>query len=159
IGDTPGRVVVVAAGNSGEADAHASSTLLDGVHEIPIHIAAADPTMPSGASGHSTVGLEIFYDTAAPHTDGAAAVDIEIKGPGGKALKGPGGQALQGDFDDDGLATVDNSDMAMTGLRGVAVVIAKTAKQASIKAGDWTLRLRGQTLRYDAWIVEPVEDD
>ena len=114
---------------------------------------------PTGPSSQTSVRVEVYYDAAAPHTGDAGALDLELKGPGGKVLKVTPGDALQGRFDDDGEAIVDNSDVAMTGLRGTVVVITPAMGQASIKAGDWTLRLRGRTLRYDAWLVEPNEDD
>jgi subtilisin family serine protease len=158
VGDAPGRAVVVAAGNSGEVDGHASAALLDGLHEIPIHIAPSDSTMSGGPSGQSSVSLEVYYDASAPHVGSDGAVDLELKAPGGKVLKVPVGQTLQGRFDDDGVGTIDNSDTSMTGLRGAAVVIAKGTGQTSLKAGDWTLRLRGRTLRYDVWLVDPLED-
>lgn len=158
-GDRPGRVIVVAAGNSGEVDGHASSTLLAGLHEIPIHLTAADPKKPSGPSTQSGVRLEVYYDSAAPHTGEAAEVALELKAPGGKVLKVGSGEALQGQFDDDGTAIIDNSDAAMTGLRSAVVLITQATGQTGIRAGDWTLRVRGRTLRYDVWLVEPLEDN
>lgn len=158
-GDQPGRIIVVAAGNSGEVDGHASSTLLNGLHEIPIHLVPADPHQSSGPSNQSSVRLEIYYDSAAPHTGEAGEVTMELKAPGGKVLKVGVGEALQGQFDDDGTAIIDNSDVAMTGRRGVVVLITQTMGQPGIRAGDWILRLRGRTLRYDAWLVEPLEDN
>lgn len=158
-GDQPGRVIVVAAGNSGEVDGHASSTLLNGLHEIPIHLLPADPHQTSGPSNQSSVRLEVYYDSAAPHTGEAGAVTLELKAPGGKVLRVAGGEALQGQFDDDGTAIIDNSDMAMTGRRGVVVLLTKAMGQPGIRAGDWILRVRGRTLRYDVWLVEPLEDN
>lgn len=158
-GDQPGRIIVVAAGNSGEVDGHASSTLLNGLHEIPIHLVPADPHQSSGPSNQSSVRLEVYYDSAAPHTGEAGEVTMELKAPGGKVLKVGVGEALQGQFDDDGTAIIDNSDVAMTGRRGVVVLITQAMGQPGIRAGDWILRLRGRTLRYDAWLVEPLEDN
>ena len=158
-GDQPGRVIVVAAGNSGEVDGHASSTLLDGLHEIPIHLLPADPAKATGPSSQSSVRLEVYYDRAAPHTGEAGEVALELKAPGGKVLKVGVGEALQGQFDDDGTAIIDNSDLAMTGRRGAVVLITQAMGQPGIRAGDWILRVRGRTLRYDAWLVEPLEDN
>ncbi len=159
VGEQPGRLIVAAAGNSGEVDGHASAALLDGVHEIPIHLQPADAENPGGPSNQTSVQLEVYYDAAAPHTGEAGAVTLELKAPGGKVLRVGVGDALQGRFDDDGTAIIDNSDQAMTGLRTAVVLITGAMDQNSIRAGDWTLRLRGQTLRYDVWLTEPLEDN
>jgi subtilisin family serine protease len=155
IGDRPGRALVAAAGNSGEDDIHASSSLLDGTHEIAVRV----KSLSDKPQTQSAVAIEIFYDTAAPHkSDGAGVVDIEVRAPGGKVLKGTLGESVRGRFDEDGEAIIDNSDTAMTGLRGAVVLLAKDAGKGSLADGDWVIRLRGQTLRYDLWLVQSSDD-
>ena len=161
-GDTrPSRALVVASGNDGESDVHASASLLDGTHEIPVHVEQLED--PQGLVGDSGFALELYYEASAAGQPGAppGTLDIELVAPGGKVLTVAAGGANRGTFAGDGVAVIDNSDTAPTGLRGAIIVVSKEGKSSepgALKTGDWTVRLRGRTLRYDLWLVEGTPD-
>lgn len=150
----PGRILVAAAGNSGDLDIHSSSSLFHGTHDITIHIDHADIPVQE-----STTSLELYYDAAAPPLrDGTANLTLTLRSPSGRRFEVPMGQSLQASFPDEGEAVIDASDVAETGLRGVLVSIFKPAGQGYPKAGDWHLEIQGQTRRYDLWKVFSSDD-
>jgi len=149
-----GVVAVAAAGNSGAFDRHASSSLLSGEHTITIHV---EPT--GAASQESGLLLELYYDPLAPpQNSGEAQLTFELSSPKGKRLQVPMGQSKQADFADEGQATLDASDMATTGLRGVLVSLSQKAGKGPVSKGDFKLTLRGRTRRYDLWHVVSTDD-
>lgn len=153
--DKPGRALVVASGNSGEDDLHASGGLLNGTDEIPIKVGSG--TGDSG--GGSSVALEVFFNTAAPQTsDGIGRIDLELYSPAGKVLRSAPGESNQGTFPNEGVGIIDNSDDTMMGLRGAVILINATSPTETVKSGEWRLRIKGQTLRYDVWMVEATAD-
>lgn len=153
--DLPGRALVAAAGNSGEDDIHASGGLLNGTDEITIKV----DTGSGDSGGQSSLALEVFFNTASPQTaDGVGHIDLELYSPGGKVLRSLAGESNQGTFTGEGVGILDNSDDTMTGLRGAVVVIHSPDPASSVKTGDWRLRIKGQTQRYDVWKVDATED-
>ncbi len=150
----PGRILVSAAGNSGDLDIHAGASLLSGSHEITIQLRHFDIPV-----SETTTSLELYYDAAAPPLrDGSANLTLSLRSPSGRLFEVPMGQSLRATFEDEGEAVIDASDVAETGLRGVLISIFKPAGQGAPKEGDWRLTLRGQTRRYDLWKVLASDD-
>lgn len=154
IADRPGRILVAAAGNSGDLDIHSSASLLHGTHDITIHIDHFDIPVTE-----STSAFELYYDAGAPPLrDGTANLTLTLRSPSGRRFDVPMGQSLKASFEDEGEAVIDASDVAETGLRGVLISIYKPAGQGFPKVGDWHLQLTGQTRRYDLWKVFSSDD-
>lgn len=151
IANRPGRLLVAAAGNAGNEDMHASSTVLKGRHEIPLEI---EINKDSKATRHALY-VELYYDAAAPHVAGESGfLDLALVSPDGVVLHAPVGETVSGRFSGEGDATIDNADGAESGLRGAYLVLATDTESNQLKAGTWRLRLSGQTLRYDLWMVQ-----
>jgi subtilisin family serine protease len=150
----PGRVLVAAAGNAGDEDPHASSSLLQGSQSVTLHLTHQDVPVEQ-----SSVSLELYYDASAPpHVGGAAELTLVLYSPSGRRFEAPMGQALQASFDDEGEAVIDATDVAATGTRGVVITLGKQPGKGPPKEGDWRLELRGKTMRYDLWRVEQSDD-
>lgn len=154
VGQRPGRIVVAAAGNSGDYDLHASAGLLHGSHEVTLRLVHHD--VPVAQSG---VSLELYYDALAPPLDGGVAeLTVVLRSPKGVRFEVPMGQSLQATFEDEGEAVIDATDLAATGLRGVLITLQSPPGKAPPKEGDWHLELRGKTRRYDLWRVVQSDD-
>lgn len=150
----PGRILVAAAGNSGDLDIHSGASLLSGSHEVTIHLEHFDVPVRE-----STTSLELYYDAAAPPLRGGSAnLTLALRSPSGRLFEVPMGQSLRASFEDEGEALIDASDLAETGLRGVLISIFKPAGKGAPKDGNWRLELRGQTRRYDLWKVFSSDD-
>lgn len=152
----PARLVVAAAGNSGNDDIHASGRLLDGSHDIAIRV---DPA--NSIAGKTSMVFEIYYEAAAPHTvSGVPELTLELRSPGGRVLRANLGDSVQGRFGGEGDAIIDNSDLTMpsaTGpipLRGGFILLSSESETTAIKSGTWSLRVIGRTLRYDVWLSD-----
>lgn len=152
----PARLLVAAAGNSGNDDIHASGRLLDGSHDITIRVDPAD-----SIAGKTSMVLEIYYEAAAPHTTaGVPELTVELRSPGGRVLRANLGDSVQGRFSGEGDAIIDNSDLTMPAgggpapLRGGFILLSSENETTAIKSGKWSLRLIGRTLRYDVWLSD-----
>ena len=150
------RLMVAAAGNSGNEDIHASGRMLDGSDDVKIQVEPANRI-----SGKTSIVLEIYYEAAAPHTTaGTPELELELRSPSGRVLRVGPGESNQGRFPGEGDAIVDNGDLTPATasgpapLRGGFVLLTSESATAPIKSGSWTLRLLGRTLRYDVWMSD-----
>jgi subtilisin family serine protease len=138
--DSPGRALVVAAGNDGARDQHGGGWSLDGEALLPLELAGS---VPSGG-----VTLEVWYT-------GALAITVET--PRG-TLHGPVdvGRSYDGRIGPEGHVLVDNtggpSPPTDDARRSATVVLMPTS--APVAAGTWRLRLAGRAARWDAWMIE-----
>lgn len=152
----PARLLVAAAGNSGNDDIHASGRLLDGSHDIAIRVEPAN-----SIAGKTSMVFEIYYEAAAPHsTSGVPELAVELRSPGGRVLRAALGDSVQGRFGGEGDAIIDNSDLTPATssgpvpLRGGFILLSSESESTAIKSGTWSLRLIGRTLRYDVWLSD-----
>lgn len=139
--DTPGRVLVIAAGNEASHDQHAGGWALDGHVDVPI--AAASSGAPD-----SQLALELWYD---------GAVSITVVAPSGKHY-GPvaPGTLLNGTVTTEGQVLVDNgshSSPRADGRRPASIAIVGP-KGGAPAGGTWTIVLDGSAHRWDLWITD-----
>lgn len=142
---TPGRAIVCAAGNDGGRDLHAAGfPAQDGATDVVLEI---PPYQPS--AGRDLVHLEVWYP--------AGGLSLELTTPTGRAL-GPvptGGQLEE--LTPDGLVQLLNAPDGpyIPNGRYKAVVIVDERDQTTPRPGRWVLTPRGQTPRFDVWLVNP----
>jgi hypothetical protein len=134
--DTPGRALVVAAGNDGGNDLHAGGWALDGSLTVPFHV-------PSAQAGFE---IEIWYR-------GSLDVAIEDAAHERTEVIRPGDL-----FDKTGKATrvrIDNATMGpeKSGLSGVTIVLSDATGKMGPEIGDYRIFLSGHTIRWDAWVL------
>ncbi len=156
----PARLMVAAAGNSGNDDIHASGRLLDGSHDIAIKVEPAN-----SIAGKTSLVFELYYEAAAPHSaSGVPELSLELRSPGGRVLRANLGDSVQGRFGGEGDAIIDNSDTTMPvgsgppALRGGFILLSSESETTAIKSGTWSLRILGRTLRYDLWLSDASAD-
>ena len=132
-----GRAVVVAAGNDGARDAHASMLRLDGELVLPLDA-------PASAVPNAQIALELWF---------AGALALQVESPNGQqsALTQPGTSST---IDTpDGRINIDNAVAGQPNQLSVAG-IALVGLSGAPAQGRWKLHLRGAAGRFDAWIVD-----
>ncbi len=132
-----GRAVVVAAGNDGNLDAHASMLRVDGELVLPFDA-------PSSSVGNAQIALELWF---------AGALALEVESPNGhtSGLTQPGTSSTIDTAD--GRINIDDARADQPNHLSVAG-ITLTGVAGAPAAGSWKLHVHGAAGRFDAWIVE-----
>jgi subtilisin family serine protease len=141
-----GRAVVVAAGNDGGADLHASGSLGDDEQtDVPMDIAPYDPTKVAGTP---QVSCEIWYP-------GDQGMEVAVTTPNGRELAAVT-LGTSSSFDTpEGTVTIANAPAgpdAASGRNGVFVQW-MAPSGGVIHSGRWQLRLAGRVRRWDLWLT------
>jgi MYXO-CTERM domain-containing protein len=143
-GDPPGRAVVVAAGNDGSTDMHASGSRPYGGRDTLL-VDIADYQPREGADEY--VYLEVWYPAGTAQT-------ITLVSPGGYRFGplGPGLRLVQAS--DDGHVTIEVDPQSGDGVWAGAGVRVRKLDRAAPAPGRWRLELTGTVTRWDAWLAE-----
>lgn len=138
---TPGRVVVVSAGNAGSRDRHAGGFRLDGGVRLRV-------PFPAGAPADEALSIELWFDGPPPA--------LTLVSPSGRSF-GPvaAGGLLDQSAGAEGQVRIDASTAPdPQNQRWDAAVIVSGAGGSPVGTGTWELWLRGATGRWDAWITD-----
>jgi subtilisin family serine protease len=142
--DMPGRIAVLAAGNDGTQDLHASASLIDG--EVVFSLELATYTDSDGV-----VDLELWY---------TGSLELSVETPGGFQTDwiGPGGslssdQVITNHIAEGKVVVTNDATPQDNGRRSAGVALVGPMA-ASPVAGTWKIHVRGQAARFDAWSVE-----
>jgi subtilisin family serine protease len=135
--DAPGRALVIAAGNEGDLDRHAGGWMLQGELDVPM-------TLPVTFT-QGNLSVEVWY---------LGALSIEVDSPTGDVY-GPV-QPGASFTSSNNQVGIDNGGALSPGLGGRqgATIAVNGPTGAGITVGTWTIRMRGNAHRWDAWIVD-----
>lgn len=133
---TPGRVVVVSAGNDGASNIHLEGRL------SPAEFRDIQVTVPSytpnPGSNNDQFVLEVWFQ-------GSHAVNATVFSPNGLSTSGP-----------DGTITLSDGVSAANGHRWITLWVRDGTETVPPREGTWTLRLSNPStsaVQFDAWLA------
>ena len=145
----PGRVVIVAAGNDGDAAIHIGGTLPQG--EAMIIKFTVPEYQPESGKGNDVFGFDLWFD-------GKQTVSAEVRSPSGIVVQVESGQPTGTSSDKrDGHIQLSNTISGLNGLRNIRLRVSDEGLQAKAPAsGEWVLVLSNvsNTAQYDGWLYD-----
>lgn len=148
--DQPGRVLVVATGNSGQRDRHASGPLVPGGELVfPVEIGPVEEPNPQDFAL-----LSLWYTL-----DPEAPLEVELIDPQGRST-GAASLGQEASLLDPAVATLsvslERASLVKPGEpedRGLGVILLQAPPSGPLLPGRYQLVLRGGSGRADAWVA------
>ncbi len=150
VGDgIPGKVVVVAAGNDGDKNIHASGTLSPSNNSVEVHFSVEADYTPNESTLDDYVLFEIWYD-------GNASMSVKLTSPNGSTY-GPVSKGQEkSNKSNDGAYYISNATGGANPFNGdnqmVIQVFDYEAEHPPV-SGTWTIQITGQSGHFDLWMT------
>lgn len=133
---TPGRVVVVSAGNDGASNIHLAGALsASEFRDIQVVVPSYTP---NSGSNNDQFLLEVWFQ-------GSQAVNAAVTSPNGLSTSGP-----------DGTITLSDGVSAANGHRWITLWVRDGTETVPPREGTWTLRLSNPStsiIQFDGWLA------